>query len=217
MALIFCFLPLILLVLIFTFGFKIKFTHQLITILLGLLAVFPISIIQYFAPEFLALQRYPIFYSLLKSIILYGFVEEIFKMAFEFAIPHKNHTCFEFLLLAFTFGISLGCFESVVYFLDHLQIANSRGAQLLYTQIFARICTSDLIHMACAGLSGLFVYTVRQKHTRPSFLILAILLHGIYDYFAVSPTFLRYFSIAVVLLSLAECRIKYVSLQNDVD
>ena len=40
-----CFVPLILAIVLFTFAYKIKITHQLIAVLLGLLAVLPISFI----------------------------------------------------------------------------------------------------------------------------------------------------------------------------
>lgn len=207
-----CFVPLAAAFLIFTFGYKIKFTHQLLATLFGLVAIFPISVIQYFVPNIPNGIISPLVYSLIKSLIVYGLVEELVKMALLWPLPHKE--TLNFLLLSFVLGLSLACFESVVYFFDHLQIANNRGAQLLYGQIALRIFTSDIIHMTCTGLCGLFVYTCRQKKARTSFFITAILLHGIYDFFAGYQNGLRWFSIAVVLMAIAECRIKYVSLKN---
>ena len=217
MALIFCFLPLIIAVLILSLGFKLKFSHQLLAILFGLIAVFPIAIIQFFLPEIVMLKQFPVLFSILKSLFLYGLVEEAIKMGILWPLPHKEYNSLNFLLLAFVVGLSLGCFESVVYFIDHLQRANDRGAQLIYSQIFTRIFTSDIIHMTCTGLSGLFVYSCRQKNSKPTFFILAVLLHGLYDFFAGFQTNLHWFSIIVVLLAIAECRIKYTSLQNDVE
>jgi hypothetical protein len=48
-------------------------------------------------------------------------------------------------------------------------------------------------------------------------MVIAVLLHGIYDFFAGFSTSsnLRWFSIAVVLMSIIECRVKYTSLKND--
>ena len=74
-----CFLPLILALAIFAAGFKIKLTHLLIAVLLGLAAVLPISFIQYFIPEIPGLVISPVVRALLKSIFLYGLVEEAIK------------------------------------------------------------------------------------------------------------------------------------------
>ncbi len=213
-----CFIPLLIAVLVFTFAFKVKITHQLIAVLLGLAAVLPISFIQYFIPDFSGLFNSPILFSLLQSLIIYGLIEEAFKALLLLPLPHKiydeNENLRDFLLLSFVMGLSLGCFESVVYYFDHLQIANSKGATLLYGQIALRIFTSDIIHMMCTGLCGLFIFSCRKKPGRISFFVIAVLLHGIYDFFAGFSGSLRWFSIAVVLMSIAECRIKYSTLKN---
>lgn len=220
MGIVLCFVPLILALLLFTFAFKLKFTHQLIAILLGLAAVLPISFVQYFIPDFSGLFQSPILFSLLKSLFIYGLIEELFKTLLLLPLPHKiyqeNNNLRAFLLLSFVMGLSLGCFESVVYYFDHLQIANSRGATLLYGQIAVRIFTSDIIHITCTGLCGMFIYSVRNKTPRISFIITAVLLHGVYDFFAgfSATSNLRWFSVAVVLMSVAECRIKYNSLKT---
>jgi RsiW-degrading membrane proteinase PrsW (M82 family) len=209
-----CFVPLILALCIFTFGFKLKITHQLIAVLLGLLAVLPISFIQYLLPEIPEIGFNPILHTLLKSLLLYGLIEELFKAIILLLLPNKNYDVRNFLLLAFVMGLALGCFESVVYYFDHLQLAHSRGATLLYGQIALRIFTSDIIHMMCTGLGGLFIYSCRNKPSRVSFLIVAVLLHGIYDFFAGFSTSsnLRWFSISVVFMAIIECRVKYTSL-----
>ena len=220
-----CFLPLIIAILIFSTAFKLKLFHQLIAVLLGLAAVLPISVIQYFMPAIPGLNLSLVLRALLKSLLLYGLVEELFKTLVIFILPHKLYDSdlendasengrLSFLLLAFVTGLSLGCFESVVYYFDHLQIANSRGATLLYGQIAVRIFTADIIHMTCTGLCGLFVYSCRNKPRHLSCLVAAVFLHGIYDFFAGFSNGLRWFALAVVLMSIAECRIKYTSLKN---
>ena len=209
-----CFLPIIICFVIYTFLLKIRVTDQLIAVLLGLIAVFPISLIQYFLPAFSFFEHNPVLQTLLKSIIIYGFTEELVKILFLIPIPHKKLSESDFLFLAFFMGLTLGCFESAVYFLDHLQMAASRGAQLLLSQIFVRIFTSDLIHMSCTGLCGLFLFSCRNKPVSISVFILAVILHGIYDFFAGFQNDLKYFSIAVIILAFIECRNKYESLQN---
>ena len=209
-----CFLPLILCFVIYTLGFKIKLTNQLIATLLGLIAVFPISVIQYILPPFTLFEQIPVLQTLLKSIIIYGFIEELIKFLFLIPIPSKNLSEFEYLLLSFMTGLVLGCFESAVYFLDHMQIAASRGAQLLLSQIFLRIFSSDLIHMTCTGLCGLFLFSCRNKPVKISVFFIAVLLHGTYDFFVGFQNPLKYFSIVVILLAIIECQNKYLSLQN---
>ena len=213
-GIILCFIPLIFAFLIFAAGFKLKLTHLLIAVLLGLVAVLPISFIQYFMPALPGLPISAVVRALLKSLLLYGLVQEAIKTLALLPVPHKNESRLNFLLLAFTAGLSLGCFESVVYYFDHLQIANSRGATLLYGQIAVRIMTSDVIHMTCTGLCGLFIFSCRKAPRHTSFLIIAVLLHGIYDFFAGFANDLRWFSVAVVLMAIIECRIKYSALTN---
>jgi RsiW-degrading membrane proteinase PrsW (M82 family) len=215
LGIVLCFIPLILMFIIDTFCFKLEALHQLFAILLGLFAVLPISFIQYFLPGIKFLEAMPVLYSLLKSIILYGLVEEMVKMVLFLPLPHKDYTEFKTLMLAFIFGAAIASFESVVYFLTYLQNSQITGGKLLYGSIFLRIFSSDIIHICCTGLCALFVYTLRNKPAKISILVTAILLHGIYDFFAGFTNGLRWFSVPVILLTIAECRIKYTSLQTE--
>lgn len=213
-GIILCFVPLVVAVLVFALSFKIKVGHQLIAVLLGLAAVLPISFIQYFLPNLPFLTGVPLVKTLLKSLILYGLVEELIKMLLAIPLPHKEYSELDFLLLAFVMGLALGCFESVVYYFDHLQKASARGAELLYGLIAARIFSSDVIHMCCMGLSGLYIFSKRQRNPKFSYFVLAVIIHGVYDFFAGFSNGLRWFSIAVVLLAAIECRIKYSALKQ---
>jgi len=213
-----CFVPLIIAIIVAAAGFKLKITHILVAALLGLLAVLPISFIQYFIPDLSKHFISPVLFSLVRSLLIYGLIEEVFKTLLLLPLPHKGYDKAKlesFLILSFVMGLSLGCFESVVYYFDHLQIANSKGATLLYGQIAIRIFTTDIIHMACTGLCGMFIYSCRNKARQISCFVIAILLHGFYDFFAGFSNGLRWFSIAVVLMVIAECRIKYRTLQNN--
>jgi len=217
LGIVLCFVPLAACFLIATFGVNIKIPHQLIAILLGLIAVVPISFIQYFLPSIPLLNEYPVLKALLKSILLYGLVEELVKMLLILPLPHKEYSESKFLMLAFVFGSAIGSFESVVYFLDHLQLAHMYGGQPLYSLIFLRIFSSVIIHITCTGLCGLFIFSMRKKPAKVSILFTAILIHGVYDFFAGFQNGLRWFAIPVILLAIAECRIKYTSLQNDAE
>lgn len=219
MFFILCFVPLLFAFCLFTFVFKLKISHQLLAILLGLAIVFPISVIQYVVPTTNVFRNMPIVGTMLKSLLIYGLVEELFKTIVLVPVLStksikEEYSVLQLLFLSFLLGLSLACFESLVYLFDRLQIANNKGAQLLYHHIFLRIFTSDLIHMSCAGLCGLFVISKRFNNNKSkiSYLFLAILLHGIYDFFAGFQNNLKYFSYFVVLLALIECRVKYTAL-----
>ena len=120
-----------------------------------------------------------------------------------------------FLLIALMLGLSLGCFETAVYYFDHLNMATTKGASLLYGQIFVRIFTADIIHIACSILNGLFVYSIKSNKKKVSILVMSILIHGIYDFFAGFQGGFKIFSIFVVLLAIIECRVKYKLLTED--
>lgn len=217
LPIILCFIPLIAGILIFVFALKSNALQLLLAVLLGLAAVLPISVIQFFLPPLNLLTNYPILRAILKSLLLYGLVEEILKCVFVLALPKKEKTALDFLLLAFTMGLALGCFESIVYYLDHLQMANNRNASLLYGQIFLRIFSSDIIHMTCTGLCGLFIYSMRNKATKVSCLLSAVIIHGFYDFFAGFQNQLRWFALAAILLAIVECRLKYAALTEEND
>lgn len=210
-----CFVPCITAFFIFKFGFQIRIPHLLLAALFALISVIPIAAIQYFFPDFNILIKHRVLYQFIKSLILYGFVEEVFKALLICPLPKKNYSVLNFLLLAFFFGLTLGCFESVVYYLDKLNSNRIHGGTLLYWQIFKRILSSDIIHTCCAGLSGLFIYTCAQKKPKISYFITAILIHGIYDFFAGFNTGLKWFAIPVILLAMIECRIKYTAITQD--
>ena len=170
MFFILCFVPLLFAFCLFTFVFKLKISHQLLAILLGLAIVFPISVIQYVVPTTNVFQNMPIVGTMLKSLLIYGLVEELFKTIVLVPVLStksikEEYSALHLLFLSFLLGLSLGCFESLVYLFDRLQIANNRGAQVLYYLVFLRIFTTDLIHMACAGLCGLFVISKRYNNT----------------------------------------------------
>ena len=60
MGIVLCFVPLIFAIILIAAVYKLKITHILIAVLLGLAAVLPISIIQYFIPDLSGLFSSPI-------------------------------------------------------------------------------------------------------------------------------------------------------------
>jgi RsiW-degrading membrane proteinase PrsW (M82 family) len=209
-----CFVPYIFVFLLFHFAVHVKIMTELWSSLLGLLAVVPITFIQFY------IAGIPFFNSgrwsseLFKAILFNGLIEELLKMAVLFLIPSKKLTLGRFFACALLCGLSLGCFESVIYFLQHLQSANSRGAVLLYEQIFIRMFTTDILHMFCAGLAGLFVWSVKQHKTDVMAIIYPVIIHGLYNFFALFDEY-RWFALAAILFAAVQCRIRYVNMKED--
>lgn len=220
----FCFLPLMIF-LIFTSSYiKLKLSKSFLTILLSLIAVLPISLIQFFFLNANIFSTQTILVILLKSILIYGLIEEGLKFCILFLLPKNNllsnkvdsneESPLPFLFLSFLLGLTIGCFESVIYFFDNLAKSQEIGGEFLFGLIFVRIFSSVIIHTSCAGLCGLFIYAKRQKKIKISMLIYPILLHGLYDFFACFQNSLRLFAIPVVILAIMECRIKYKSITD---
>ena len=92
-----------------------------------------------------------------------------------------------------------GCFESAVYYLNSLHRAQIRHAELIYSLIFTRMISSDLIHAFCAGLSAFSVFAAKNKKIYISPVIISILIHGIFDLFQYFDNAIKYFSIVQFL------------------
>lgn len=180
---------------------EFKFINGAVSILLGLFSVVPIAAIQ-FAIEYHHLVSVNSLGSvLLKSLLINGVVEETIKMLVLFFVSKKLNLS-AFFSCAVLSGLALGCFESLVYLVSGIQ------------NLELRMLTAVVIHACCAGLSGLFVYSIKNESTRVYSFILAILLHGIYNYFAGfrMDSFIFWFSLVVVLVAIVECRIRYRAL-----
>ena len=207
-ALALCFVPLFVM-----FSAIRRFAHvgiivMLYAALLGLLAVAPISILQFYAADIPFLHSDHWITQLLRAILFNGFIEEFIKIIFILFLPSKRLSLEKFFLCACICGMSLGCFESAIYFLQHLQQANTIGAHLIYVQMFERMFTSDAVHALCAGLGGLFIRSVKRMRIDIAAVLFAPLLHGLYDFFALYDDFKR-FSVAAILLLAVQCRISY--------
>ena len=79
----------------------------------------------------------------------------------------------------------------------------------MYSLIFARMFSSDLIHVFCAGLGGLFVWGIRHKKNNPMIFIYAVVCHGLFDFFVYFDLWIHWFAVAAVLFAVIECRVKY--------
>ena len=209
----FCLLPFLSAFVLFKRFSSVKISTELIASLLALLAVLPITFLQFFAGGIFSKANVTSANSavllFLRVLLFNGIIEEGLKMAILLLIPRKALSFGNFFVASVLSGLCFGCFESVIYFLQHLQSANERGADLIYYIIFARIFTSDLIHTLCSGLCGIFLWSCFIKKIDGMALVLAILTHALYDFFAGFTSNIRWFSVIVILFLALEVRIHY--------
>lgn len=212
-ALILNFLPFFICFFLFKFLFKMKFSTELFACLFGFLSVLPITFLQFYLmsliPEQLFSGKTDLSGLFCKFLVYNGLVEELIKVLLIALIPHKKLNLRTFFAASLLCGLCLGSFESMIYFLQHLSNANQSGAELLYSLIFARMFSSDLIHVFCAGLGGLFVWGIRNKQNNPMVFIYAVVCHGLFDFFVYFDLWIHWFAVAAVLFAVIECRVKY--------
>ncbi len=208
-----CFVLYFIVFIIFTFAApKIKVRLTLWATILGLIAVLPVAFTEY------AVFSLPIFNAntfvsvIVTSLVFNGLIEESLKMITMLFLPAKKTTLAKFFCCCILCGLAFGSFESVVYMLVYLQKASGAGTEAVFKLVFARLFTSVLIHTFCAGLSGLYIWTFRNKSAKILPFVLAVLLHGLYDFFASYPKPFYYFIIPVILFAGIECRIRYQSI-----
>lgn len=176
-------------------GFK-KLTG-IIACLLGLLSFVPIMVLDFL--QNLILDGSQI--SQLLKFILLALIEEGIKMVLLFLLPYKKSSLKVFFCYAALSGLMLASFESLLYVIVFK--STNRIAPMI-------------IHVACSGLSGVFVYSVRKKNTFITPFIFAVLFHGVYNYFADFTSFVRYFAYIVILIALVECKLRYEVLKAEI-
>lgn len=198
-----CFIPLIAIFVCLAMMIKnFKVPYGLLSCLLGLLSIIPIAAVQLFIDKSGVLKVTTLTSVLLEAIVLNGIVEECIKMGLLFFLPATKTNLKTFFCYCLLCGLAVGCFETLIYLISG------------YENISLRMLTAVVIHVTCTGLSGLFVYSVRNKmaHVKP--LICAILFHGIYNYFAGFSSSIKWFAIAVIFIAIIECRICYKTLSD---
>lgn len=184
---------------------EFKVRYAAIAAAVALAAVVPIVAVQFFIEKAGLISPQSLFSVLIKSLLINGAVEETVKMLLLFFFPYRKMRLKVFFACAVLSGLFLGCFETAMYIIAGIQ------------NLELRLVTAAVIHASCAGLSGLFVYSVRNGGIKAYPFILAVVLHGIYNYFAgfKMNSFFFWFSVAVVLVSVIECRIRYRSMNPE--
>ena len=191
------FIPLVAVYLCFALLVKdFKKLVGILSCLLGLLAFIPIMGIDLIKDKIIDGSQF----SQLVKFLGLALVEEGVKMLLLFFIPSKKTAQGAFFAYSVLLGMTLGCFETLLY----IAVLH---AKLRWPAI--------LVHAICAGLSGIFVYSVKKKNVLITSFIFAVLFHGVYNYLADFKDFRNYFAYVVILIAMVECKLRYEVLKAD--
>jgi hypothetical protein len=192
-----CFLPLVLGVVVCRLGVRgLRWRGVLLAVLLGLLAFLPITVLQVVTGGLAFVQSRRLVSVLLTALLFNGLIEEAIKLAAVAMMPARGKPLGVFAAEGALLGLSLGCFETAVYFVTG------------HGSIVLRMATAVLIHTEGALLSSVTVWLWKQGRRAPGAFVSAVLIHGVYNFVAGLPQPLWYFSLAAILLGALQCRIR---------
>ena len=200
------FVPLVFFLVLFCLavpGFKVR--YGLGATLVGLFSLIPIVILQYLVLKMPVFSKDTLLSVLITVMVFNGLVEEMVKMFSLLLLPHKKMGIGVFLAMSLISGLALGCFETVIYLFSG------------YQNIQIRSLTAVAMHSLCGGLSGIYVWTWRdpvekapgKKVPLVMPFVLAVVLHGVYNFFAGFSGGFWWFSVVAILMAALECRIWY--------
>ena len=211
-----CFIPSALffaLALILNKDLKIKYC--LVACVLALVTVLPTSMLQFYVLSLPIFTAYTFASLMITAILFNGLIEESMKMLFMCLIPQKNQVLGAFFCCVILYGLTVGGFESVIYIVKKFQeIQNQGGKEIVIHLLIDRIFSAQAIHVFAAGLSGLYIWNFRNQHKNPMPFIYAVLLHGIYNFFASFTSIYHWLAIVAILFAAVECRIFYVAAKS---
>ena len=200
------FVPLVFVLVLFCLavpGFKVR--YGLGSTLVGLFSLIPIVILQYLVLKMPVFSKDTLLSVLITVMVFNGLVEEMVKMFSLLLLPHKKMGIGVFLAMSLISGLALGCFETVIYLFSG------------YQNIQIRSLTAVAMHSLCGGLSGIYVWTWRnpvekapgKKVPLVMPFVLAVVLHGVYNFFAGFSGGFWWFSVVAILMAALECRTWY--------
>ncbi|MBQ9207567.1 MAG: PrsW family intramembrane metalloprotease [Treponema sp.] len=191
---------------------NLKITYCLWSCVLALLTVIPTSLLQFYILALPIFTAYTFVSVMITAILFNGLIEESMKMLFLCLMPHKKQILATFFCCVILYGLTVGGFESVIYVVKRFQeIQGQTGKELVLQLLLKRIFSAQAIHVFCAGLSGLYIWNFRRHKRNIMPFVYAVLLHGIYNFFASFTSLYHWLSIIAILFAAVECRIFYVS------
>ncbi|MCR4823092.1 MAG: PrsW family intramembrane metalloprotease [Treponema sp.] len=191
---------------------NLKIRYCLWACLLALFTVIPTSLLQFYVLGLPIFTAYTFAAVMITAIFFNGLIEESMKMLFMCLIPQKKQILSTFFCCVMLYGLTVGGFESVVYIVKKFQeIQGQGGKEIVLNLLIKRIFTAQAIHVFCAGLSGLYIWNFRRHKKNIMPFVYAVLLHGIYNFFASFESIYHWLAIVAILFAAVECRIFYLS------
>lgn len=191
---------------------NLKIKYCFLACLLALLTVVPTSLIQFYILSLPIFTGYTFASVMITAILFNGLIEESMKMLFMCLIPQKKQILSAFFCCVILYGLTVGGFESVIYVIKKFQeIQGQGGKEIVIYLLINRIFTAQAIHVFCAGLSGLYIWNFRRHKKNIMPFIYAVILHGIYNFFASFNSIYHWLAIVAILFAAVECRIFFLS------
>ena len=189
----------------------LKIRYCLLSACLALFTVIPSSIIQFYVFGLPIFNSYTFASVMVTAILFNGLIEESMKMLFICLIPQKKQILSAYFCCVILYGLTVGGFESVIYVIRKFQeIQVQPGREIVVNLLLNRIFSAQAIHVFCAGLSGLYIWNFRHQKKSILPFVYAVLLHGIYNFFASFTSLYHYLAIVAILFAAVECRIFYL-------
>lgn len=191
---------------------NLKIKYELWACVLALLTVIPASLIQFYVFSLPVFTAYTFSSVLITAIVFNGLIEESMKLLFLCLVPQKTQTLGAFFCCVMLYGLTVGGFESVIYVVRRFQEVQGQGGRELVIQLLlSRIFSAQLIHLFCAALGGLYLWNFRRRTKNIMPFVYAVLLHGIYNFFASFSSLYRWLAVVAILFAAVECRIFYLA------
>ena len=191
---------------------ELKIRYCLIAGLLALVTVIPTSLIQFYVLSLPVFTGYTFASVMITAILFNGLIEETMKMLFLCLLPQKKQILSTFFCCVVLYGLTVGGFESVIYIIKKFQeIQGQGGKEIVVRLLIDRIFTAQAIHLFCALLSSLYIWNFRRHKKNIMPFVYAVLLHGIYNFFASFNSMYHWLAVIAILFAAVECRIFYIA------
>ena len=191
---------------------NLKIRYCLFSGIFALVTVIPTSLIQFYVLSLPIFTAYTFASLMITAILFNGLIEESMKMLFMCLIPQKKQVLSAFFCCVILYGLTVGGFESVIYIVRKFQeIQNQGGKEIVIHLLIDRIFSAQAIHVFAAGLSGLYIWNFRNQKKNPMPFVYAVLLHGIYNFFASFTSFYHWLAVVAILFAAVENRIFYLA------
>ena len=143
----------------------------------------------------------------IKCLLFAGLFTELLKALALSLIPSKKTSLPAFISYSALCGMTVGC--AFCFYILRIQ-----GFQSSSKGVVLNLIVSCSVHILCAMLDGLAIYSLKNKCFRILPFLFAVLFGGMYNYFKGFNDFRSWFSLAVASFALLEVRLRYVSLKE---